>query len=179
MRIAVTLFLVGLTGCASGGSSTGGSQGDQTIHVAGSGGGFLRIRGSDGARSATLPVPLTRAWVALPAVFDSLGLQISEHDDVNHVIGISGMKVHKQLGKATLSKLIDCGNTQGFPSADTYDVQMLVRTQLEAQGEGSTLVSTVVEAVGRPMTVAGEFTRCSSTGALEDRIADALKGLKS
>jgi hypothetical protein len=180
MRIAITLFLAGLTGCASGsGSTNSGSQQDQTIHVAGSGGGFLRIRGGDGARSATLPVPLKRAWVALPAVFDSLGLQVSEHDDANHVIGISGMKVHKQLGRTALSKLIDCGNTQGFPSADTYEVQMLVRTQLEAQADGSTVVSTVVEAVGRPMIVAGEYTRCSSSGALEDRIADALRGLKS
>jgi hypothetical protein len=177
MRIAIALIVVGVTGCASGGGAAS-QQGEQTVHVAGSGGGFLRVRGGDGARSATLAMPLARAWVALPAVFDSLGLQVSEHDEINHVIGISGMKVHKQLGKTPLSRYVDCGNTQGFPSADSYDVQLLVRTQLEAQADGNTVVATVVEAVGRPMTVAGEFTRCSSKGILEDRIADALKGIK-
>jgi hypothetical protein len=89
------------------------------------------------------------------------------------------MKAHKQLGSTPLSKFIDCGNTQGFPSADTYEVQLLVRTQLEGQADGTTVVATMVEAVGRPMMVAGEYTRCSSKGALEDRIADALKRLGS
>jgi hypothetical protein len=178
MRIGLVVILAALAGCASS-SGSGSQQGDQTIHVAGSGGGFLRVRGSDGARSATLTVPVKRAWLAMPAVFDSLGIQISEHDETNHVIGISGMKVHKQLGATPLSKYLDCGNTQGFPSADTYEVQLLVRTQLEAQTDGTTIVATMVEAVGRPMMVAGEYTRCTSKGILEDRIADALKRLGS
>jgi hypothetical protein len=172
MRRSVLLSLLAVTACASGGSS---GQSDQTVHVGGSGGGFLRVRGADGAKLVAIDHPVNRVWDALPAVFDSLGLPISEHDPANHIIGIAGMKAHKQLGKTSLAKYIDCGSAQGYPSAETYDIQLSVRTQVESHDKNATTIGTVVEAVGRPMAFSGEYVRCSSRGALEEAIVDELK----
>ncbi len=40
---------------------------------------------------------------------------------------------------------------------------------------GATAVNTTVQATARPVNFAGEHARCASTGALEARIADAVK----
>jgi hypothetical protein len=172
MRRSVLLSLLALAACASSGST---GESVQTVHVVGSGGGFLRVRGDDGAKLVGIDYPVNRVWDALPAVFDSLGLPISEHDPANHIIGISGMKAHKQLGKTSLAKYIDCGSAQGYPSAETYDIQLSVRTQVEARDKNATTIGTVVEAVGRPMAFSGEYVRCTTKGALEETIVEAVK----
>src|SRR6185369_5080988 len=92
--------------------------------------GFLRIRQSDGAKVTTVAYPVDRVWLVLPAVFDSLGIVLTDFDEKTHVIGNAGMKAHKALGKVSLGTYIDCGATQGFPSADSYDIQMSVMTQI-------------------------------------------------
>jgi hypothetical protein len=76
-----------------------------------------------------------------------------------------------------LVRLIDCGTTQGGPSADSYDIRLSVLTQVspaEGGGGGSTIVTTV-DAMGRPVAFSGEYVRCTSTGSLETRIADAIQ----
>jgi hypothetical protein len=96
------------------------------------------------------------------------------------LIGNTGFKAHQKLGRTSLAKYIDCGKTQGFPSADSYDIYLQVTTQVQPKGQGSTL-STFVEAAGRPMAFSGEYIKCPSLGALEAAIAagvrDRLKGI--
>lgn len=149
-------------------------QVDQTVHLADGSGGVLRVR-SDGAKVSTLNYPLERVWRVLPSVFDSLGIPLTDLDPAQHSLGNSGMKVHKQLGKTSLVKFLDCGSGQGFPSAETYDIQMSVRTHVEPSADGGASVSTLVEAAGRPMAFAGEYVRCSTKGELESRIVDGVK----
>ena len=71
-------------------------------------------------------------------------------------------------------RLIDCGTTQGGPSAETYDIRLTVTTRVSAV-EGGTSLSTTVEPMGKPVAFSGEYIRCSSTGVLESRLADAVK----
>jgi hypothetical protein len=134
----------------------------------------LRTAGGDGAKVSTVPFAIDRVWGAVPQVFDSLAIPIGKLDPATHVIGHNGFKITRKLGKVSLTRLLDCGNTQGSPSADTYEIQLSITTQLTAGAAGTTKVATLVEAVGRPMAFAGEYVKCSTKGNLETMITDAL-----
>jgi hypothetical protein len=154
-----------LVGCASSSSM---SRTDETPVI---GAGNLRIRQNDAAKVTRFSSPIARVWAVLPSVYDSLSIPLTDLDANKHVIGNSGMKAYKTLGKTSLTRYLDCGKTQGFPSAETYEIQLSVMTQVAPDGDGSTM-STLIEAAGRPLAFAGGFTKCTSTGALETRLAD-------
>jgi hypothetical protein len=168
------LLLVCLTGCGSAHSGIDRTT-DQTVRVAGAGGGEVRIRASDAARPTILAYPIDRVWDALKVVYDSLEIPKDNLDDVQHVIGHSGVKAHRRLGTIPLMRIIDCGSTQGTPSADSYDIQIAVLTHLTRGEGGLTNATTRVEAVGRPMAFAGEYVRCTTKGVLETMLVDAVK----
>ena len=174
MRIIATASCcLVLAACSS--STSLGTQTESTLRAAGGGGaGGLTIRASDGAQVNQLPYPIARVWAVLPAVYDSLGLTLSEVDPSTHVIG-SSIKAHKNLGTVSLGKIIDCGNAQGFPSAEAYDIRLTIRSQVEAQADGTTNIGTMLEAAGRPMQVAGDFVRCTTKLMLEKQIYASVK----
>lgn len=138
------------------------------------GSGSLRIRQNDAAKVTRLSAPIARVWAVLPSVYDSLSIPLTDLDANKHLIGNSGMKAYKTLGKTSLTQYLDCGKTQGFASAETYEIQLSVLTQAAPDGDGST-IATLVEAAGRPLAFSGGYTRCTSTGALENRLADLLR----
>ena len=171
MRGTVILSLVALSACASSkpGSAIAGGAAEVPIGTS-----TFRIRPTDGLMVHVVPFDLNTVWRALPVVFDSLGITISEVDATHHVIGSPGFKAHKRLRNVALSKLIDCGSTQGFPSADEYDVNLSVLTQVEVGKAGSTSVATKVDAAARPMAFPGAYTKCSTKGLLETSIVEAV-----
>ena len=85
------------------------------------------------------------------------------------------LKLRRMLGNVPLSRYINCGNAQGPPSADTYEIQASIVTQLRPDGEGGTTVTTTVQTSGRPVMLAGEYAACSSRGVLEQRIIALIK----
>ena len=55
-----------------------------------------------------------------------------------------------------MSKYINCGNTQGGQSADSYEVQLTIQTVLQAADAGTTRVLSTVSADGRFALSGGE-----------------------
>jgi hypothetical protein len=178
MRVAATLVAVALLplvpGCASSPAASALPPADETARVT-AGGDALRIRPSDRPTAVAVAFPIDAVWRVLPAVFDSLGIPVTTLEPARRSLGNPGFKAHKQLGRTPLSRYIDCGQAQSFPSADTYDVHLSVLTQLQPTEAGTTTVVTLVQAAARPMTYGGDYARCSSKGSLEARIADAVK----
>ena len=134
----------------------------------------FRIRSTAGPAVKVIAFPLQEVWRVLPAVFDSLGIPITDVDVSQHVIGSTGFKAHKRLKNVPLSRFVDCGSTQGFTSADEYDLKVSVLTQVEPDGNGGTSIATQVEAEGRPLAFSGAYSRCNSTGQLEAAITGAV-----
>jgi hypothetical protein len=167
MRFTPTMLLIAATACA-GGSTTLSRTGSE-MTTAGT-----RIVRNDVAKVSALPFPLARVWQALPFAYDSLAIPLTDLDQAKHRVGNEGMKVHKTLGKVDLSKYIDCGATQGFPSADTYDIHLSVITEAKASDNGGTIISTLVQASGRPMAFPGSYTTCSTKETLENRIVELV-----
>lgn len=170
MRPTLVLWLIAAGACAtSNAGSAIASSSDVPIGTS-----DVRIQSSGRPTVNLVPFALDRVWSVLPAVLDSLGIRIDQLDAKQHVIGSTGFKAHKRLGKVPLSRIIDCGSTQGFPSADEYDVHLSVLTQVETDKAGPTSIATKVEAAARPMAFAGAYAKCSSKGVLETMIANAV-----
>ena len=134
----------------------------------------IRMAGGDGASTATVAFPPDKVWDVLATVYDSLGIPIGTVDPTRRLIGNTGFKAYQKLGKTSLAKLIDCGRTQGFPSADSYDIYLQITTQVQPKDNGSVL-STLIEAAGRPMAVSGDYIKCTSLGTLEAAISAGVR----
>ena len=113
-------------------------------------------------------------WRIMPSVFDSLGVPVATIDPAGRVIGHPGYNTRQRLGKAPLSRFLDCGNSQIGLSADSYDVFLTVLTTVRADGADGAALSTVVEAKARPVTYNQAYSNCSSKGGIERRITELV-----
>jgi hypothetical protein len=125
----------------------------------------------------TLWVPLDRIWKVLPAVYGVLEIPIEHFNAEQNEIGHSALKLRRKLGEVELRKLVDCGNTQIGPNADSYDVTLTIITKLTKtkMDTSVTAVSTIVSGRARPVQFNGADVACKSKGQLEARIAEVLK----
>jgi hypothetical protein len=174
-RFAITL-LAALCACAPT-ATPGAPAPSQTIRVGpAAAGGSVTLNPTSNAHVSTIQLALDQVWRLLPAAFDSLGIPITTIDANGHLVSNEGVKLRQRLGKVPLSRYIECGTTQIGPNADSYDVFLSVSTQLEAAGGGESRISTTVEAAARPLAFSQEYSRCTSKGVLEARIAEAVRG---
>jgi hypothetical protein len=162
-----------LSATASCATSRAASATSETVRVTGAGGAMTtEIHPSDQARGGDVPAPIDRTWIALRAVYDSLHLPVATYDAATHTIESATLRLRRRLGDTPLSRYLNCGNAQGGTGADTYEVRLLVRTTLRAADSGGTSVLSFVNADARPITIAGDYARCSATGKLEERVVE-------
>lgn len=174
MRAAVGFTVLALAACASGSHPESARPTSESVRVVGETGLNIRMAGSDGAATGTVAFSVDKVWNVLAAVYDSVGIPVGTVDPTRHLIGNAGFKAYQRLGKTSLAKLIDCGKTQGFPSADSYDVYLQITTQVQPKDAGS-VISTLVEAAARPMVVKGDYIKCSSLGTIEAGILGGVR----
>lgn len=118
---------------------------------------------------------LGNTWKALIAAYDSVGIPVTSSNPGEGVLGNEGLRVRRRLKDVPLIRYLDCGSTQGGPSAETYDITLVIRTHLQPTPEGIR-ATTLMQATGRPVSLAGNTINCTSTGRLEARIGDLLGG---
>ncbi|MDB4911401.1 MAG: hypothetical protein JWO39_2224 [Gemmatimonadetes bacterium] len=118
-----------------------------------------------------LLVNVDKAWAAVPAVFGELGISPTLVDSKQHVFGNAGAKYRRTLGGQRMSRYFDCGATAGISNADDYDLLVRVITQIIPAEAGLSALRTQIEATAYATATSGQPVRCSSTGALEERIA--------
>jgi len=179
------LALLGIALCAACASSatTPGSASTGTVRVsegvgAGVGGSPTAVISTGSvpiAGASIVPAAPTRVWEALRGVYDSLGIAVGTTDLSNRTIGNRNLQLRRVLGGVRLSKYIDCGSPQARPSADFYDVNMSIFTQVVPQDSATTKVVTTVDAMARPVSFSGEYVHCATTGEIEAKISDMLK----
>jgi len=174
MRHLVFVLMVAVAGCASTNTTSQTTPPVETLRIQGATGATMVSTVHEAAANGGLvPFDIDSAWVALPSVYDSLGIAVTTIDTKNRVMGTPSVKMRRRLGTVPMSKYLNCGSTQGGPSADTYELILSVLTTLRREGQG-TMVLTTVEGQGRPITLSGDFTRCASTSALEARIVELV-----
>ena len=136
--------LITLAACATSTRATAGPS--ETVRVTGAGGAMTaEIHPTDQLSRRRPPIQIDRAWAAARAVYDSLHLPVAGADPATHVIESPTVRVRRRLGDTPLSKYLNCGDTQGAQSADTYEIQLAVRTTFRAH-DGVTSILTSVAA---------------------------------
>jgi hypothetical protein len=136
-------------------------QGQQVISVGGT-----VVRGV-----AKIDAGIDKVWSAMTVAYDSLGIPLTVLDASTHTIGNEGLKTRRRIGKARISEYLDCGNGQGGPSADVYDINVSVVSRLMTNTDAGTTVTTTIDAVAKSPNFSGENLRCATTGELEKRLA--------
>lgn len=175
MRRSAPLWIVFLAACAGTGG-TASAPASQTVRVVGAAGtqSVNLAVGADPSSSRTLPYSVEQVWKALPSVFDSVGVPLQTMDPAKRVVGNTGFKIRGRLKNVALSRYIDCGNsTEIGPNADNFEIHMSVIAAVHAEGTGSS-VTVTLEAVGKPVNFAQDYSQCRSKSALETRMFDLL-----
>lgn len=172
MRRRIAFSLLFLAACGSGTATTGARP--ATVPMVGaSTGGFNVVNRTD-ADAVNLAYSADAVWRIMPAVFDSISVPLTTLDHAKKRIGNEGLKIRSRLGKAPLSRYIDCGNTQIGPNADSYDVVLTVVSVVVPDGPTGSKLLTTVEAQSRPITYNQAYSRCTSKSTLETKIAELV-----
>ena len=169
------LILLSLAACATSGPGAR-QESDERIIVSGDATGTVadvRITREDYVPSAVLDAPRERVWELLPAVYEELGLPGPGADRSTWTVAVVDHRTSRRIGSMRMSTLISCGSDLTGQNADTHRIRMTVRTWLEAAGEG-TIARTRVEATASSTEGRASLITCTSTGELENRIANTL-----
>lgn len=173
MRRVVPVLLVLVSACASSHAAPTARPSTQTVASAGNS--AISMSVAPNVDVTHLAWSADAVWRILPSVFDSVGIPVVTIDQARKTIGNSGWKTRARLGKAPLSRYLDCGNTQIGPNADSYDVLLSVLTTVTPEGANGAAITTIVEAQAKPVTYNQAYSRCSSKGGIEIRIAELVK----
>ena len=135
----------------------------------------VRMSAANDIAADTIGAPLDSVWRALPEVYRALAIPTNLLDTDLRQLGTSGTKVYRRLGQTPLRRLLDCGSTQIGPNADSYDIMLAATTTLRRLDSVSTIVTTSVQAAGRPMQHGGSEVVCRTRGDLERQVVLLLK----
>lgn len=149
----------------------------ETVRVPGPNGGTMaaiEIQHTTSPAARTFFRPPDEVWAALPAVYAELSIPIEERDVASRTIGNPAFRVRRRLADVPLGRYLDCGSTQGSSSADSYEILLSVETHVQPADAGAAVVTTVVEARGRPVAFSADYVTCGTRGALEKRFFEIL-----
>lgn len=174
--MVLSLVALGAMACASS-RPVGREPATQTVRIVGAGGGSgeLTLTSNDAAHVSNVPFPVDDIWRVLPAVYTALGIPLTTIQSDLKVIGNEGFTLRRRLGDTALSRFLECGRTQIDNNADTYEVHLVVLTQIRTAAPLTTTMATSVQAAAKPLAFAGDYSKCSSKGELEKRIDLAVK----
>jgi hypothetical protein len=172
-RSCTSLAAMALAACASAATPTSRTQ---TIDMPNTPGKGLSISISPSAIPfiKTVAVPIDQLWHLIPATYDSLGIPLTVLEPKSHIVGNEGFKARQRLAKVRMSTYFECGTTQVDRNADSYELYIVMMTQLEAQGADSTKITTTADAAAKPLQFAQDYSHCTSKGVLEQSVFDII-----
>lgn len=128
------------------------------------------------AISEPIAVGADSAYNLLLKVYADLQIPITTMDPRQRMSGNPNFKIRRRLGGVTLVKYLDCGNKDGVPNAESYDVVLNIMSAIGGATTGRSTVSTRVDAIAsHPVFGSSNQLVCTTTGELEKRIAVAVK----
>jgi hypothetical protein len=174
MPLLALLWILLLAGCAS--SSTA-PPASQTVRIVDAGGGAtqLSVSPSSDPSIVALSSAAEDVWRVLPAVFEIVGIPVTERNSNHRTIGNPGHRVRRQMAGVRLGEYVDCGRMQGMPSSDTYELTLSVITRVVPAENRTSTLQTTVRATGQPLNFASSSVNCWTTRKLETRIGDLVK----
>lgn len=122
----------------------------------------------------TVNAIVEEVWNLLPEAYVELGIPLGGVNPRARLLGNIGFRATGELGEMRISELLHCGRTMTGDIADQYQIHLRVLTQVR-DADGTSVVSSMVDATARPQGVSGNAVRCSSTGRLESEIVKRVR----
>lgn len=174
MTMGMVLAVI-LASCASSGPPTREFQAEELLRLAGS---LERNPPRDGSETFvvdTLDVSPQRAFMAVRAAYEDIGIPFSFYEAEQLRLG-GFIRELGELDGEQPSTWIDCGRGAGVAEyADTYEVSMAVGTRVLALDRGGSVVETVIRARARARDVSSGLLRCRSFGTFEDMVLERVR----
>jgi hypothetical protein len=124
---------------------------------------------------ASIPVAPSRAFEALKAVYEELGIPPGTYDPATGRVGNPNFWKTRKLGDVTISTYLNCGDSLVGAIADNYRIYISLISVVRPDGKGASELETAFSAQARNMEgTAGDRVACGSTGRLEDRIKKSV-----
>ena len=169
------LVIISAAACAPGAPGAASSGPTRVIETGD--GMYVELASEGRGASARFSATPEQVWAALPGAYAELGIEPGTIDQTSWTFGNRQVRASRRFAGVPMTNLFRCGNTSaGAPAAGAYRIQMSVLTQLIPVAAGGTEAVTTVGAAGT--STEGTSTAavaCSSTGALEQRIADEIR----
>lgn len=172
-----------LAACAPATSSTGGAVAPGpalvTQTLIGADGGSVGMNMVNEATAVGTAVDGTpeQLWTALQQVYVSLEIPLSFRDNQRRSLGNTAFRTRRRVGPVPMYRALNCGGESGMPNAETYDITMDIASSVTAGPDGKARLSTLLQASARRPSGGSGDIRCTSQGALEERIATMVKGI--
>jgi len=120
---------------------------------------------------APILAPSDSVWKVMPGVFIELGVDPGTVDQRNRVIANTSFVARHTLGDSRVSKYVDCGSVMGAKTADQATVTLSLVVQVVADSGDISQLRTQLGGVATMDGAVANRITCTSTGALEARIA--------
>lgn len=118
-----------------------------------------------------LAAPPGRAFAAVKAVYEELGVPAGTHDPSTGRIGNTDFWKSRRLGDQALSAYLNCGESFTGPVANNYRIYMSLLSVVRPDGKGASELETAFSAQAQNMEGSStDRIACGSTGRLEERI---------
>jgi hypothetical protein len=136
----------------------------------------MRERPEGTEEAVVLTAALPAVWTALKETLSSLSVPIEFEDPTNGEIGHTQAKLFRKLGKQPLSFILRCGSGVTGPNADTYMVYLSFVAFVKPVEGGNIAVAPLLTGQAQdPTGSRSDWVNCTSTGRLENRIAQELR----
>jgi DNA-directed RNA polymerase beta' subunit len=176
-RLLIAALVPALSGCSS--ATRSGPEAPPstvTTRIEGTVGATHLSRTNNAAASrVAIARPVRDVWEVMPDVYKELSIPVELLVPHEHRIGIEALRIRRKLGDLPLHRVLDCGGTPGAPNAETYEVTMVVLTQLSSPSAGETVLATLVQGTARSPNFGGAEVACTSNGVLEKRMEEVVR----
>lgn len=126
--------------------------------------------------SATLMVNPDSAYHLLKVAYVALEIPVTEEDPAKRLIGNDVLKARRRLAGMPMQQVVYCGERLGVPNAETWDIQLEIRSYIVPDKRGGSQLWTRIQALGHdPTTSSRDMMTCTTQGTLEVKIGNLMK----
>jgi hypothetical protein len=176
---ALSMCAVMTLSCASGTGAAPGTGAPAAVAVRPVGGSQrgvgLEVTTRNDGQDVSLQATPIAVFAALEASYEALLIPLSRREPDARILGNTGLKMRRQLGKIELRRAFDCGGTSGMPNAETYTLTASILSTIAPTTTDGSVVTTVVDASAENPSYPGSAVQCSSNGTIENAIANETR----
>ncbi len=163
-------------GCATTGTSSSTPTENQRVLVSDETHHTILTSADPTGAEAVIAAPMDKVWEALLAAYKDIGIQVLSINRPTGELGNRNFRMPSRISGQPRSRYFNCGmDALVGPQANAYPIDASMLTVIKADTTGTTHMETRLTGSARKIGVNADPLYCSTTGALEAVLADAVR----